>query len=138
MSAENKALIKRWFEEVWNQGRLETVDELFADETIAHGLADAAGNPLRGPNHFKEYVRTMRTAFPDIHFTVEDVLTEGDRAVARCTVRGTHKGEGLGFAPSNQTVVIEGTTIARIENGKIVEGWNYFDFMGLMKQVGAI
>ena len=138
MSKENDALIRRWFEEVWNQGRSETIDDLFAEDGIAHGLSDDSGNPLRGPAGLKEFHARFRTAFPDIVVTVEDTIAEGDKIAARCTVRGKHTGDTLGFAASHAPMEITGIGIARIRNGKIVEAWNNFDFMTMYKQLGAI
>jgi steroid delta-isomerase-like uncharacterized protein len=138
MTRENEVLIRRWFEEVWNQGRAEAIDELFAADGIAHGLSDDSGNPLRGPAGFKEFHAKFREAFPDLVVTVEDTIAEGDRIAARCTVRGRHSGDTLGFAATQAPMQITGMTIVRIKDGKIVEGWNNFDFMTMFKQLGAI
>jgi steroid delta-isomerase-like uncharacterized protein len=143
MSAEDaadlKALVRRWFEEVWNKGREDAIDEMFAEDGIAHGLADEAGaEPLRGAAGFKPFYRNFRSAFPDIEVVVEDTIAEGDRVAARCTVRATHAGDTLGFAATQRPVEIGGITIARISDGKIVEAWNHFDFMKLFQQIGAI
>lgn len=138
MSRENKALISRWFEEVWNKGRSEAIEEMFAAEGIAHGLEDAQGNPIHGVEGFKEFHRNFRSAFPDFNVTIEDMIAEGDKVVARCRVRACHTGEGLGMAPSQKPIDITGITIARIEAGKIAEGWNNFDFMKLFQQIGAM
>ena len=138
MSEENTALIRRWFEEVWNKGREEAIDELFAAEGIAHGLADEAGNALRGPQDFKPFFRKFRSAFPEIEVVVEDTVAEGDKVAARCVVRGKHQSDSLGFAATGQSTEFTGITIVRIENGKIVEAWNNFDFMTMYKQLGAL
>ena len=137
MSDENKALIRRWFDEVWNKGREEAIDELFAAEGIAHGLADEAGNALRGPQDFKPFFRKFRSAFPEIEIVVEDTVAEGDKVAARCLVRGKHQSDSLGFAATGQSTEFTGITIVRIEQGKIVEAWNNFDFMTMYKQLGA-
>ena len=136
MSETNKALMRRWFEEVWNQGRSEAIDELLADDVVIHGLVDAAGNPVHGAEAFREFHRQFRGAFPNMHITVEDVIAEGDRAVARCDVRGQHSGDHLGFKATNAPVQFGGIAIVRIENGKIAEAWNQFDFMEMNKQLG--
>ena len=138
MSEENRALLHRWFEEVWNKGRPEAIDEMFAEDGIANGLEDASGNPLRGPASFKVFHQQFRNAFPDIEVTVEDTLVEGDKVAGRCVVRGKHQGEGLGFAATQQPIEITGMTIVRIKDGKIVEAWNNFDFMKMFQQIGAI
>ncbi len=138
MSEENKALVRRWFEEVWNKGRAEAIDELFAEDGTAHGLAGETGEPLRGPANFRVFHRTFREAFPDIEVVVEDVITEGDKLAARCSVRGSHQSDTLGFAATGRPVEFTGMTIARISDGKIVEAWNNFDFMTMFQQLGAL
>ena len=138
MSTENKALVQRWFEEVWNKGRAEAIDEMFAADGIANGLADENGEPLRGPDNFKTFFYKFRDAFPDIQVVVEDTVAEGDKVAARCAVRATHQGAGLGFAPTQKPVEITGIAIVRVKDGQIVEAWNNFDFMRLYQQIGAI
>ena len=138
MSDENAALIRRWFEEVWNKGREEAIDEMFAAEGIAHGLADEAGNDLRGPRDYKPFFHKFRSAFPEIEVVVEDTVAEGDKVAARCLVRGKHQSDSLGFAATGQSTEFTGITIVRIEKGKIVEAWNNFDFMTMYKQLGAL
>jgi len=138
MTQDNEALLRRWFDEVWNKGRAEAVDELFAEDGIAHGLSDDPGNPLRGPAAFKEFHGKFLEAFPDIVVTVEDTIAEGDKIAARCTVRGKHEGDSLGFAATQSPMEITGISIVRIRDEKIVEAWNNFDFMTMYKQLGAI
>ena len=138
MSEENRALIHRWFEEVWNKGRAEAIEEMFAEDGIAHGLADESGAPLRGPASFRAFHTNFRGAFPDIVVTVEDTVTEGDKVAARCSVRAVHAGDDLGFAATQRPMEITGITIVRIKDGKIVEAWNNFDFMSMFRQLGAL
>ena len=138
MSEENKALVRRWFEEVWNKGQAEAIDEMFAEEGVAHGLADETAAPLRGPSHFKTFHGRFREAFPDVEVTVEDVIAEGDRVAARCSVRASHQSDSLGFAATGRAVEFTGMTFARVADGKIVEAWNNFDFMSMYGQLGAL
>ena len=135
---ENKAILRRWFDEVWNQGRAEAIDELFASDGIAHGLSGDEENPMAGPEGFKPFHQTFRGAFPDIEVVVEDMIAEGDKVVARCSVRGKHAGDHLGIAASNSPVAFDGIAIVRITDGKIVEAWNNFDFMKMNRQVGLL
>jgi steroid delta-isomerase-like uncharacterized protein len=135
---ENKALIRRWFEEVWNQGRADAVPEMFAANGIAHGLSDDPGKPLRGPAGFMPFHGQFRGAFPNIEVVVEDQIAEGDLVATRCRVRGKHTGDHLGFAATHSPVEFTGMTITRIKDGKIVEAWNNFDFMKMYRQLGAI
>lgn len=135
---ELKALMRRWFEEVWNKGRAEAIDEMFAEDGVAYGLADETGAPLRGAAGFKPFFQNFRNAFPDIEIVVEDAIAEGDKVAARCTVRATHAGDGLGFAATQRPVEFTGIALVRVRDGKIVEAWNNFDFMGLFQQVGKL
>ena len=137
-SEDLKAFIRRWFEEVWNKGREEAIDEMFAEDGIAHGLADETGAPLRGASGFKPFFRNFRSAFPDIEVIVEDAIAEGDKVAARCRVRATHAGEGLGFAATQRPMEITGMTFARVRDGKIIEAWNNFDFMAMFQQLGTL
>ena len=138
MSEENKALIYRWFEEVWNRGDAAVIDELLAEDGVIHGLNDANGNPVRGLPAFHEFHTQFRGAFPDIAVAVEDVIAEGDKVVARCSVRGTHTGGDLGFEATNAPVGFEGVAIVRVKGGKIIEAWNHFDFLEMNKQLGVL
>ncbi len=137
-AAENKQLIKQWFEDVWNQGRAESIDEMLADDCVVHGLTDAQGKAVRGPAEFRGFHTQFREAFPDITVTVEDTIAEGDLVVARCSVRGQHAGHSLGIAATQSPVEFTGIAIVRVKDGKLVEAWNNFDFMTMYKQVGMI
>ena len=138
MSEENKALIRRWFEEVWNKGNEAAIDEMFAQHGIAHGLAEEPEKAMRGPQDYKPFYRKFRSAFPEIEVVVEDAVAEGDKVAARCTVRGKHQSDSLGFAATGKSTDFTGITIVRIERGQIVEAWNNFDFMRMFKQLGAL
>ncbi len=138
MSEENKALVRRWFDEVWNQGRSDAIDEMFAPDGIAHGLSEDEGKPLRGPADFKPFHEIFRGAFPDVEVVMEDMIAEGDLVAARCSVRGKHTGDHLGVTASNAPVQFTGISMVRIRDGKIVEAWNNFDFLKMNKQIGAI
>jgi steroid delta-isomerase-like uncharacterized protein len=138
MRSESMAVLHRWFEEVWNKGREEAIDEMFAEGGIAHGLINDKGEELRGPADFKLFFRKFRDAFLDIQVTIDDCVTEGDRAAARCRVVASHMGGGLGVAATNKPVEFTGMTIVRVQDGKIVEAWNNFDFLSLNQQIGVI
>jgi steroid delta-isomerase-like uncharacterized protein len=138
MSDANKQLVRRWFEEVWNKGRVEAVDEMLGADAVVHGLSDDSETPLLGAAGFKPFHERFREAFPDITVTVDDLIAEGDKVAARCSVQGKHQGRSLGFDATQAPVEFTGMVIVRIDNGKIVEAWNNFDFMTMYKQVGAI
>lgn len=135
---KNKALVQRWFGEVWNKGREEAIGEMFADDGVAHGLSEDVNHPMRGPKQFMPFHQALRGAFPDMNVEIEDMIAEGDKVVARCTVRGKHAGDHLGIAASQSPVDFTGIAIVRISDGKIVEAWNNFDFMRMNKQVGLL
>ena len=135
---EHKALLRRWFEEVWNKGRADAIAEMMAEDAVAHGLSDDVAKPLRGPKGFLPFHAQFREAFPNIEVVVEDQIGEGDKVATRCSVRGKHTGDSLGFAATELAVEFTGITIVRIKDGKIVEAWNDFDFMRMYKQLGAI
>ena len=136
MLEENKALLRRWFEEVWNKGRSDAIDEMLATDGVVHGRSDDAQSPLKGPSGFKPIHEKFRGAFPDINVDVEDVIAEGDKVAVRCSVKGKHTGDHLGIAASNAPVEFGGIAIVRIKDGKIVEAWNHFDFMTMNRQIG--
>ena len=137
MSAdENTQLMRRWFQEVWNEGRIETVHDLFSRDGVARGQRGAE-TEIRGPEEFVKFVREIRGAFPDIKVKVEDVFGADDRVVLRWSAIMTHTGTALGLPPSGRTVHSQGITIARIVDGKIVEGWDSWDQLGMLEQIGA-
>lgn len=138
MSEENKQLVRRWFEEVWNKGRADAIEEMLAEKGVVHGLSDDPANPIIGPGDFRPFHTVFREAFPNIEVVIEDMIAESDKVVARCSVRAKHKGEFLGRAASQSPVEFTGIAIVRIDNGMIVEAWNNFDFMTLHKQVGLL
>ncbi len=138
MSSENKALIASWFEEVWNKGRADAIEERLAPDAVIHGLVDAEGQTVHGMEAFRQFHAQFRGAFPDMEIHVDDVVAEGDRVAARCTVRGKHSGDHLGFAATNAPVDFTGMAIIRVKDGKIVEAWNNFDFMKMNQQLGVL
>lgn len=138
MSNENKELVRRWFEEVWNKGRADAIDEMFDENGIAHGLSDDPSQPIKGPTQFKPFHTVFREAFPNMVIVVEDMIAEDDRVAARCSIRAKHEGNFRGRAATQSPVEFTGIAIVRIENGKIVEAWNNFDFMKLHQQLGLI
>ena len=137
MQIDSKTLLARWFEEVWNQGREETVDELMAPNAVAVGLGEM-DQEVHGPSEFKIFLRNMRQALPDVRIDMEDTTAEQDKISSRVVLKGTHRGEGLGVPPTGNAVQIRGIVMVRIAAGKIVEGWNSWDQLGLLRQIGAL
>jgi steroid delta-isomerase-like uncharacterized protein len=132
----NKRVVHRWFEEVWNQGREVTIDELFSAHSVAYGLGEA-GVEVRGPEQFKPFWRNLRDAFPDLRISIEDTIAENDRVVVRVILEGTHRGSGVGIPPSGRRVRVSGTVIVRLADGKMVEAWNDWDQLGMLRQIDA-
>jgi steroid delta-isomerase-like uncharacterized protein len=131
---ENKTLANRVWQEVWHQGDLSQVDELFAQDFVRH---DPGGRVLRGTNQNRQFIDSLRTAFPDVHYTVEDQIAEGDKVVVRYRFRGTHLGEFQGMPPTKKQVAYTGILIYRISHGKIVEQWTELDLLGFLRQLGV-
>jgi len=121
MSAENKAIVRRLFEEVINKGNLAVVDEIIAPNLVLH---DPTVPGLPGGLEGAKQIATMvRTGFPDVHYTIEDIIAEGDRVVVRFTFRGNHKGDFRGITPTGEQVTVTGISIYRVVGGKIEEDW---------------
>ncbi len=133
---QNKATFRRYVEEVGNEGNLELADEIF-DSYLAH---QSDGSVLeRGPEDVRRFMGEFRQAFPDFHSTIEDQIAEGDKVVTRWTMRGTHQGEFRGIAPTGEQITVTGIGIFRFsDEGKVVESWDNFDQLGMMRQLGAI
>jgi len=132
---ENKAIFHRIYEEFLNQGNSDVADELFVTNYVNHSIPPGQPQGLAGE---KQFIATFRTAFPDIQFTIEDLIAEGDKVVGRVTWRGTHKGELMGIHPTGKKVTVEGIDIIRFADGKAVENWYSGDTLGLMQQLGAV
>ena len=126
---ENVALMKRWFEEVWNQGKIETIHELLAKSAIGFGQREH-GRPTRGPEDFVEFATELRTAFPRVQVKINDSFGCQDKVITRWTADLT--------SPAGKTVTITGMTMVRIENGQIVEGWDSWDQLTMLLELGAV
>jgi steroid delta-isomerase-like uncharacterized protein len=136
MSDQNKTAVRRLFDEVWNKGHQQVADELFAQNYNHH---DSSSPDLgRGPESEKKRVTLYRNAFPDIRFTVEDLVAEGESVTARWSCHGTHKGELNGIAPTGRQFTITGISVARFTNGKMIEGYVNWDALGMMQQLGVV
>jgi|SRR5215203_976532 len=138
MSEENEALVRRYFEEIWDKGNLELIDELFTTNFVRHGPVGTEGGEVRGLEGFKALVSSYRTGLPDLRIPIEDLIAEGDRVVTRWTAYGTHQGELLGNAPTGNQATVAGILIDRISGGKIEEEWVDYDTLHLIQQIGAV
>jgi len=131
---ELRALLERSMA-LWNDGAMAVADELYADPCVADGRA-------LSPEDIKRYVASLFAAFPDIRFTIEDAVEEGDRIALRMTVRGTHRGDLLSpigpLSPTGRSVSYTGMEWFRVASGKIVEVRTYWDYLSLLRQLGAL
>jgi predicted ester cyclase len=133
-AAANEQLMRRWFEEVWNQKRTAAIDELMAVDVLVHGHQPE----VRGREGFKQLHAAFCGAIPDIHITSEIVFGSGDLVVAHNRVEGTQKGELFGIAPSGRPIRFWGTSIARVKDGVFVEAWDQYNFLELYGQLDAL
>lgn len=133
---QNKAIVRRFVEEVFNRGNMSVADELMAPDFVEHEELPP-GIP-RDREGVKQMTTMMRSAFPDFKATIEDIIAEGNKVVIRMTWSGTQKGEFMGIAPTGKSVSIGVIDIIRIADGKLVEHWGQMDSMGMMQQLGAI
>jgi steroid delta-isomerase-like uncharacterized protein len=136
MSEENKALVRRFIEEVWNKGNLDVIDELVAENHVDHDPAQA-GSP-GGRQGVRAFVEMYRSAYPDTHLDIGEVIAEGDLVAMTWSATGTHQGELMGIAPTGRSVTVTGIGVDRISGGQIVESWANYDSLGMLAQLGAI
>jgi len=132
---ENKAIARRWNEEVWSKGNLAAIDELFTTSFVFNYPAPGAAPDLKG---YKQTVTDLCAPFANISSIIEDMIAEGDKIAVRWTWRGTHKGEFKGIAPTGKEVTITGITILRIVGSKVAEEWGEMNSLGMMQQLGVI
>lgn len=136
MAAENKAIVQRYFEEVWSKGNLAVADEILASTYVSHDPASPV--PTNSPEALKQRIIMYRTTFPDVQFTVEDIFAEGDKVATRWKAVGTHKGPLMGMDPTGKQVTVTGVSISRIADGVIAEEWVYRDSIGMLRQLGVV
>jgi steroid delta-isomerase-like uncharacterized protein len=135
-SEENKAVVRRQEEELFTRGNLDAADEIYAPGYVGHDPSNP--EDIRGLEAAKQAAADYRRAFPDLRVTVEDLIAEGDKVVARLSFRGTHRGELDGIAPTGRRVDCSGIVVSRLEGGKIAEDWANFDDVGMMRQLDVI
>ena len=133
MSRTNKALVRRFVEEVVNQGNTTALADLVAADHVRH----APDGDLYGPEGVRIDLAEYRSGFPDLSVTVEDLVAEGDRVVSRFVLRGTHAGPFPGMAATGRAVAVVGIAVDRLANGRLAEGWVSFDGLGLLRQLEA-
>ena len=138
MSEENKAKVRRFLEEGFGQGKTELVDEVLHSDFVCYDPNSESGE-IRGADTIKGEIEYFRNAVPDLTYTVEDQLAEGDKVVSRYTVSGTHQGEFFGVPGSGKRIEMSGIQIDRFdESGNLIEEWPEYDLLGAMRQIGAV
>ena len=135
MSTANKQILRRFFEELFNHGDLSVADEIVGANYVNHNAVPGEMPEREG---LKAFVTYLRTAFPDIHFTIEDLIAAEDKVVTRFSVTGTQQGEFAGIPPTGKRVHVTGINIHRVDDGQIREAWLNWDALGMMQQLGVI
>ena len=132
------AVVRSWFKEVWDEGREDAIDRLAHSNAVIHGLGGPGTPPMRGTAEFKKLFHVFRQALGDLQIEVAKTVTEGDHCAAYCRVRGRHVGDAFGGPPTDRPVEFGGLVITLVRDGKIAEGWNCFDFLGMYQQIGWV
>lgn len=131
MTDSERDLGRRWFEEIWNMGRRETIAEILAPDAVIHD----GGTDSRGPEGFYPFFDRIHASFSNMHVTIEDTFAEGDQICIRWSCAATHSGDGLGIAPTGRTISVTGISIGRVSGGRFVEAWQNWDMLGMMQQL---
>ena len=134
MSEANKAAMRQFFEEVYNRGNIDFVDQLATSAFVSHDR----GNPSHDRDGVKQIVSAIRLAFPDVRFRADDIIAEGDKVAARFTMTGTHRGDFMGIPATNKAIVVTGIDIVKFTAGKAVEHWHEWSGMELLQQLGVL
>jgi steroid delta-isomerase-like uncharacterized protein len=135
--ADNATIARRFFDDVFTKGDLNTIDKIFARDYVGHSSANL-GRPIKGRAGIRRFVSMYRKAFPDLEFAFEELLTLDDKVVARWTTRGTHEGELFGIAPTGRQMTVTGIGIAHIVNGQIRVSHSEVNMLSIAEQLGAV
>jgi steroid delta-isomerase-like uncharacterized protein len=125
---DNRELMHKWFDEVWNKKNASAIREMLSEDSIHHGLSGPGGPPVHGFEAFEKFHSDFLNAFPDLHVEVEDVVADGERVAARYTVTGTQRGPLAGLDSTGKKVRFTGGGMCVVKDGKFVEVWNEVDF----------
>jgi steroid delta-isomerase-like uncharacterized protein len=136
MSEENKAIVRRYYEQAMNERDLSIMDETYALDIVHHDPSNPAA--IEGVEDLKQRFAQITSGFPDLHYTIDDMIAEEDKVVVRWTASLTHTGEFEGLPPTGKRAVVQGIFIHRLAGGKIVEDWAIRDTLGLLQQLGVI
>ncbi|RBI62295.1 ester cyclase [halophilic archaeon] len=135
-TGREQGLVRRDPEEIWSEGNVDVVDEIYAEDFVLHDPSSPDGT--RGREGYREYAATYRDAFPDAEYAVEELVAERDAVAMRYTARGTHEGELMGIEPTGEEVTVTGMELYHVDDGKITEMWTYYDALGVLRQLGVV
>ena len=136
--ADNRKLFQRYFDEVANGDKLELADEIFATDYQHHDPANPDPRPVIGPQGVKDHLLSLKGAFPDLMFEIDDMVSDGDQIVVRWTARGTNTGDYFGMPATGKPIEITGMNTWQTRDGMAIEGWVNRDDLGLLQQLGVI
>ncbi len=134
-TVKNTEIVRKFVEKAFNEGNMGVADECLAEDFVRH---DPDMGDVRGREEYKEFIQMNRTAFPDYHETIDDIITQGDTVMYRWTLRGTQEGEFMGVDPTGNEIEVTGMIDMHLEDGRITELWGNFDALGLLKQLDAV
>lgn len=132
------AIVRAWFQQVWNEGSEDAIERLMAPDAPVHGLSGPHGGTIRGVQAFKPFFQMFQRAMGDMQIEVVRTIVDGEMCAAHCHVVARHTGGGLGSDPTGRKVDFWGMCILRVQGGQIVEGWNCFDFLSMYQQLGWV
>jgi steroid delta-isomerase-like uncharacterized protein len=135
MRERNIEVVRKWIEEAWSGGNLAVADDLLAEEFVLHD--PVAGREVVGREAERALIAGLREAIPDLTFTIDDVVADGDNVTIRWIAEGTHGGELLGFASTGRALAIRGVDMYRLREGRIAESWTFWDLPGMLRTVSA-
>ena len=133
---KNKQIVQTYFDEVWNNGNVDVLDELLSTEYINH--TPSTPNPPKGATGLKPIVRAIRKGFPDLHYEIQEIMATNDRVVARVVMTGTQSDTLFGIPPTGKRIEVNQINIEKIESGRIVEHWRVTDELSMMQQLGVV
>jgi steroid delta-isomerase-like uncharacterized protein len=134
----NRKLFQRYFDVVANEGNLDVADEIFASDYLHHDPANPDPRPVVGPQGVRAHLESLRGAFPDLIFEIDEMVAEGEDIVVRWTARGTNSGDYFGMPPTGKAIEITGMNTWTTRDGKAIEGWVNRDDLGLLQQLGVV
>lgn len=133
-TTDTKRLTRRMFDEIWNEKDRAKIDEFYHEDFVGHGFGAEDGDV----DGYKEWFDVITAAFPDLHFTVDNLFEDGDLGGCTWTATGTNEGSFMGFDPTNEKSSVQGVSVHRVKDGKITEAWMQYDAMKVLQTVGAM